>query len=614
MKDSIQELRQDLNRVQTLLSRGAFFSLGPEERGSLSEHARRLLEQLDVLTGSFLTVGLVGGTGVGKSSLMNALAGSQISSTSHRRPHTDLVLIYRHVGAGLPARLGHIRTESGGQDHEYSSGENSGEKPGQPLVSGGADLTPGDFTVAREILHEADAVRQIILCDLPDFDSLVGEHRQRVLNFLEHLDILVWVTSPEKYADGSFYAFLQHVPKAGRNFHFVLNKVDLFFQDAARNHEGYDQLSRVVGRFQKHLSENGVAAPTVLAVSALDALRPSGAAPWNQFSALKLEILRRRDIKEIMAIKTANLDVEIEQLVHRLESEACNLEAFLSALHGLIEDLEKERPEWARGGREAFDASFTDRPDAGSFPRLAEPSAALRGPGYLLAALAQEWRRGSRSSEGRESFSAVLLDDVTVAPLRRHFERMEDRMAYRLLQSGIAPALIDGLEGIMKSPGRWEAAARRLRRFVDVRVASYEPVSEKRFVWTQCGAYFLLLAFFLLALGGEGAWLSLVERPGVSSAFRLILSVMGTLFSPAGLAALGSYTLLNVFLGLGFYGRYKRHLQRCMQKFIGEIRLELGSMWEDELDSLIAGLREYGKEVEKELSAMSELGESRPKS
>ena len=62
--------------------------------------------------------------------------------------------------------------------------------------------------------NEAEAVRHLLLCDLPDFDSLLTGHREQVVQFLEHLDILVWTTTPEKYADERFYAFLREVPKA----------------------------------------------------------------------------------------------------------------------------------------------------------------------------------------------------------------------------------------------------------------------------------------------------------------------------------------------------------------------------------------------------------------
>jgi len=35
----------------------------------------------------------------------------------------------------------------------------------------------------HEIAHQAEAINQIILCDLPDFDSLIGDHSAQVQRF-----------------------------------------------------------------------------------------------------------------------------------------------------------------------------------------------------------------------------------------------------------------------------------------------------------------------------------------------------------------------------------------------------------------------------------------------
>ncbi|HQN19955.1 MAG TPA: hypothetical protein PKV86_12475, partial [Syntrophobacteraceae bacterium] len=89
---SAHKLQNDLHRVTMLLHQGAFVSLSGEEKERLLEDAVRLVRKLDTVAESSLVAGLLGGTGVGKSSLMNALAGVPIAATSHRRPHTDQVL------------------------------------------------------------------------------------------------------------------------------------------------------------------------------------------------------------------------------------------------------------------------------------------------------------------------------------------------------------------------------------------------------------------------------------------------------------------------------------------------------------------------------------------
>ena len=135
-------MKTDLNRALHLLADGPFFSMTSEERHALETEGQDLLRRLAAIESGFLIIGLLGGTGVGKSSLMNALAESEIASTSHRRPHTDHVLIYRHQKAN-------------------------------PLPDLALNNVPW-----REITHQGDAVQTIILCDLPDYDSLIGDYGQ----------------------------------------------------------------------------------------------------------------------------------------------------------------------------------------------------------------------------------------------------------------------------------------------------------------------------------------------------------------------------------------------------------------------------------------------------
>ena len=105
MVRSAQELQSDLNRIQVLIHEDAFLSLSREEKERLSGDSQELVRKLGHVAESSLVGGLLGGTGVGKSSLMNALACSPIAATSHRRPHTEQVLIYHHAAVPLPDAL-----------------------------------------------------------------------------------------------------------------------------------------------------------------------------------------------------------------------------------------------------------------------------------------------------------------------------------------------------------------------------------------------------------------------------------------------------------------------------------------------------------------------------
>lgn len=140
---------------------------------------------------------LVGGTGVGKSSLLNALAGATVSTASVRRPTTSEPV------AWVPAA-----------DRDGLA----------PLL---AWLGVDDV---RE--HEADGLRSVAILDLPDMDSVQATHRERVEAVLPKVDAVAWVTDLEKYHDAVLHdAFLRTwVPRLDRQA-VIVNKADRLADD-----------------------------------------------------------------------------------------------------------------------------------------------------------------------------------------------------------------------------------------------------------------------------------------------------------------------------------------------------------------------------------------------
>lgn len=144
--------------------------------------------------------GLLGGKDVGKSTLVNTLARQEISvdreevGAGTSRP---LVYVHRDMASTARARLGRI--------------------------DGGLDL--------QLFTHAADAVRNIVLVDLPDFDSDFMRHETVVKAVVPHLDRVVWVATPRKIADRAWVAFARDVVKADTNIYFVLNKCDELLAD-----------------------------------------------------------------------------------------------------------------------------------------------------------------------------------------------------------------------------------------------------------------------------------------------------------------------------------------------------------------------------------------------
>jgi GTPase SAR1 family protein len=563
-----RSVHHDLDRILVILDRSSLFSFTPEERQSLRVQAKELSDRLASIQRSFLTVGLLGGTGVGKSTLMNALAGSPIASTSHRRPHTEQVLVYRHAAAPVPP----------------------------PLIE--AELP------WQEITHHTDSVKQILLCDLPDFDSLLGEHREQVLAFVEHLDLLVWVTSPEKYADGRFYEFLKLVPKAARNFSFVLNKGDLLFE-AETQEAGYRSLAGVTGTFQHHIRQQGVAEPLLFSLSAQEVLMGGEFVPWNQFPAFKQHVFQQRDIKEILAIKTANLDLEVRKLHAVLTEEVAHLKTFDLLLGRLLQDLAEQRKDWQAAAREVFEIWLEKylRPDmlnAHNNPSL------LVGPGYALSVILRVWQPDGRDP-GRllRSLGRVSLPEDLAVPLRRRLEWIGERLQHALLRENLSPAYGERLREIVDAAGTYSLFAERCSQVATLSLAEPSPGSTWGFRAVQYLAYLALLFCLLLAIGAETAWRDFLDHPGGRSLLRLTLSVVQTVFSNKGLAALGSYALLNLFVAFRLHRRYRKSLNRRVAKTMETLKAALLRAWSETLEAMEKRVQELRSDISAEIAELN---------
>lgn len=140
--------------------------------------------------GEVLVIALAGGTGSGKSSFLNAIAGEDVAGVSILRPHTQTPL------AWIPAE----RSE-------------------------GVERLLDDLDITQRVLQ--DALPNIALIDMPDIDSIADWHRQMVEELLPHVDAVLWIMDPEKYHDEVLHEhFLSPLAAFEDQFLFVLNKID----------------------------------------------------------------------------------------------------------------------------------------------------------------------------------------------------------------------------------------------------------------------------------------------------------------------------------------------------------------------------------------------------
>jgi GTPase SAR1 family protein len=137
-----------------------------------------------------LIVAFMGGTGVGKSSLLNRLAGKAIAKAGIVRPTSREVTLFHHHTIAiqhLPEQL--------------------------PLAK---------INISQ---HNDAAKKNIVWIDMPDFDSTEQSNKQLVLQWLPYIDVLIYVVSPERYKDEKAWRLLL-AEGARHAWLFVFNQWD----------------------------------------------------------------------------------------------------------------------------------------------------------------------------------------------------------------------------------------------------------------------------------------------------------------------------------------------------------------------------------------------------
>jgi hypothetical protein len=227
-----------------------------------------------------LVIAFMGGTGVGKSTLLNALARGEVAAASYTRPTTRDPVVYYHESV-RPDRLDKALQQ------------------------------------CRLVAHDRPGLEQKILVDTPDLDSNDLSNREKLRHILPLADVVLYVGSQEKYHDRlGWELFLEQ--RKRRAFAFVLNKWDRCLHGAGETGLRPD------ADMLRDLESEGFTHPMLYRTCAqawVDANgRPPEVPEGEQFAELEQWLEAGLTRLEIEAIKSRGVSQMLRELDEALEA------------------------------------------------------------------------------------------------------------------------------------------------------------------------------------------------------------------------------------------------------------------------------------------------------
>ena len=380
--------------------------IDPEAAGAAGRVASRERRRRGYL-GDTVVVALAGGTGSGKSSLINALAGEEIALTGPQRPTTDQPLAW--IPANPEPGLTRLLDDMG-----------IGERAGH------ADLS------------------WLAVIDLPDMDSVAGAHRTLVERLLPEVDAVVWVVDPEKYQDRTLHEdYLAPLNAHAARFRFVFNQIDRVAET---------DRSAVLADLRRSLRADGIDEPVVVATAADPVVGP----PWG----IDDLVVALRSLGAAKDVVRDRIVVDVVEAAERL-AEVIGVEggggtgfaarwdeARVESASAAAEDLvgPAARREVVRAGRSAGSGAvrlIRPAPVPGSFPT---PVPSESGPGR---------RRAASTLDGLLAGISATAHGEVAEQLRRIRARIDSEVEAGALAAAVGGSIRPGDAPRWWGPARW---------------------------------------------------------------------------------------------------------------------------------------------------------------
>lgn len=344
--------------------------IGKETAQQLTELDTRTPDSLFSHHGSRpLIVAFMGGSGVGKSTLLNRLAGKAIARTGMERPTSREVTLFHHHSVAiqqLPEQL--------------------------------------PITQIKIAQHDEEAKKNLIWIDMPDFDSTEQSNKQLVLQWLPHIDVLIYVVSPERYRDEKAWQLLL-AEGARHAWLFVLNQWDRG-QD-----EQYDD-------FRQQLHKAGFYEPIIFKTACIENLQA------DEFAALEETINSLANAHVVEQLEQRGQLVRKQELTQKLQA----VQALLGGGDAVARLKDQWQQQWRQTGQVLWQGLSWPLQNMAAY--YAEHAAdLLTNPQANSTALWDDWAQ-SRFDDVLDEF--ILNADqqgIPIAPLKNQLLSIREKAA-----------------------------------------------------------------------------------------------------------------------------------------------------------------------------------------
>lgn len=175
-------------------------------------------------------VAVIGGTGTGKSTLVNRLLGREVTAASFRRTFTAGPVAVAKAASYIPPTWPGI-------PHQEISNPQSGIADAQPR---------GTSDVLTVVTADARLLEKIVLTDTPDLDGDRPAHHAQADRLFRWADAVAFVVTPEKYQLPDLTPYYKLAARYRIPTLFVMNKAE----EAAVVEDYANQLAEMVGDAQ----------------------------------------------------------------------------------------------------------------------------------------------------------------------------------------------------------------------------------------------------------------------------------------------------------------------------------------------------------------------------